>query len=143
MPHSSRKNGKAHDRRRNVQGVDGWTHVKRGPPARSASLDSSTDGARDLHQPRPGLTLGQIQEHSVRIAEKWKDTAMFEKVQRVFEEHILKLENIRITSCVCLGLGNLTTDIGRPDICLIQLAALESMLELLSMSLLPSHNIEC
>lgn len=72
-----------------------------------------------------------MKEHSVQIAARWKKTAMYAHLGRYFEQHILKLDHLCITSCICVGLGNLTTYFGRPDTCLSQLAALETMLEIL------------
>jgi len=133
MPHTSHKKGNAQDKQRNVPGEDGWTHVVRGPPSRTLTRNDSTKGGYvdPYRAPSPGLTLERLQERSAKIAEQWKDTAMYEHLEKFFEREILNEKNLRVTSCVCIGLGNFSTALGRPDTCLSQLAALESMLEFL------------
>jgi len=134
MPHTSHKKGKSQDKRRNVPGEDGWTHVARGPPAGFPNPNSTDENRKrtfDVDEPRRGLTVENMQEHDVQIVARWEKTAMYAHLVRYFEHHILKLDHLRITSCVCVGLGNLTTYFGRPDTCLTQLAALETMLNIL------------
>ena len=86
-----------------------------------------------------------VQEHIAKIAKKWKASEMYKAVKNAFEQQLLKADNLRITSCICIGLGTMTAEfIGRADTSLSQLAALESMLELLSkitlVSSLQSYN---
>ncbi|MCJ1248075.1 hypothetical protein MMC30_005290 [Trapelia coarctata] len=131
MPHTSHKKGNAQDKQRTVAGADGWTHVVRGPPSRTLTVDR-------YRTVIAGLTPEKLEEHSAEVAKKWKATAMYEHLERFFEQKILNEQNLRITSCVCIGLGSFSTEFGRPDRCLTQLAALESMLELLGRK----HTIE-
>ena len=144
MPHTTRKSPKTRQNRRHIEADDGWTHVVRGPAQKTHKWE--TLGPETADEPcvggkptviKNGLTLDKAQKLYAGIARKWKETACWQELERVLRQQVLKLESLHITTCICLGLGSLTSDSthGRPETCMYQLAALESMLDLLGSSL--------
>ena len=60
---------------------------------------------------------------------------MFTDLVEFFEHTLLKLENLRLDTCICMGLGTFTTAhtycSPDPEPSLYQLAAFETMLEII------------
>ena len=144
MPHTARKSPKSRQNRRHIEGGDGWIHVVRGPVQKTNNWETLTPDNADEPSMggkptaiKDGLTLDKAQKLYAGIARKWKETACWHELERVFRQQVLKLETLHITTCICLGLGSLTSDNtrGRPETCMYQLAALNSMLGLLGASL--------
>ena len=63
---------------------------------------------------------------------QWKKSTCYSNTVAMFDNELLKLEDLQITSCVCTGLGSLTRfNAVSPAASLWQLAALETILALL------------
>ncbi|MCJ1404647.1 hypothetical protein MMC11_007873 [Xylographa trunciseda] len=147
MPHTSRNKDRAIKKHRYIEGDDGWTHVTRGPNLRdfarralpSDLITPALSGEKEeedripISSPRRGLTEEKV-EHLIAItARKWTESKIYADVKHVFERHLSELENLEVSSCVCLALGSFTADEfhGRPEASMHQLVALEAMLQFL------------
>ena len=144
MPHTSHKNRVLrYDKRRHVEANDGWTHVIKGPAQNDFHrlAESMPQGLRPTEIPR-GLTLDHWKTRFRRVQEDWYESSCCRDVKSFFQETLLKLDSLKITSCVCLGLGSFTASRhpycpGSPRSSQYQLAALEMWLDLLSKLCLP------
>ena len=143
MPHTTRKSVKTRQNRRHVEDGNGWTYVVRGPVQKSCNgeiVGPDNTGGHSLREPPIGtknrLALDKAQKLYAGITRKWKETACWQELERTFQQQVLGLESLQITTCICLGLGSLTSEklYARPQTSMYQLAALESMLELLGIS---------
>ena len=151
MPHTTRRRVPSIKKHRHVEGDDGWTHVVRGPrkgdcseqamlPALTfPSLEGMIEGQDRISRSivRKGLTDEKVCHLISNAARQWTESSSHAHVKQVFEA---RLDNLEISSCVCLALGSFTADDfhGRPQVSLHQLAAFEIMLQILST--FPSDN---
>ena len=148
MPHTKRTKARAILKHRYIEGEDGWTHVTRGAnhqnlgrqvlppglsmPCRQGTEDHEAEIPRSIV--RKGLTEQKMKDLMVTTARKWTEADSYADIKHVFMGQLPKLENLEISSCVCLALGSFTTDDfhGRPGASMHQLLALEAMLQFLS-----------
>lgn len=106
----------------------GWTHVIKGPPG---IINAQTTGIHLEHvkSTRSKYTLetylDRVRKHYAPI---WRGSNCFKSLSRIFEQDILRAENINITQCVCLGLGSMTAGSESSS---YELAVLISILEIL------------
>ena len=118
-------------KRQQLTDSSGWTHIIKGPPS---IIDPKSTSTRLSHARKSTSTnytletyLDKFHNHYLPI---WKSSTCFKSLSRIFEQEILPAQkNIRITQCVCLGLGSMTTGLESSS---FELAALTSMLEILS-----------
>ena len=139
MPHTSHKNRLSrNDKRRNVEADDGWTHVIKGPAHKDFHrfAGSMPQGLRPTTIP-PGLTLDHWKTRFRRVQEDFYESSCGRDAKSFFLETLLRLDTLKITSCICLGLGSFTASRhpycpGSPRNSQYQLAALVMWLDLLS-----------
>lgn len=123
-----KKKSSAQQKRQQVMDPSGWTHIVKGPKSNMASI--STPPFQRLET---ALTVEDYSNQFYNLyTTRWQSSPCLSELKCVFEQGILTAERIILTKCVCLGLGSLT--MGTPDSS-YQLAALITMLELLSMHL--------
>lgn len=78
----------------------------------------------------PELTAESLNDLLARFTQDWEESECFAGVKTLFEQAMTS-DNVKITSCVCLGLGSLT-DIDRVDAPWYELVTLIAILEILS-----------
>ena len=88
--------------------------------------------------PRKGASLDTLETRHRQYTKKWRGSIDYRKFQVFFQDVILKVESLQVTSCMCLCLGSLTWDTHCRD-CdrqgpMAQLVAFESWIEMLSKS---------
>ena len=133
MPHTSRKKLGGPRKRLEVTDESGWTHVTKGTLKQKHALQyaPSSTGHENLSPtaiPR-GLTIHDVSASFEKHMRIWKDSSCLQKLRAIFQNSVLA-SNIKITNCVCLGLGSFTG--GKfPETSFFELAALASILEIL------------
>ena len=133
MPHASRKQKLGPKKRLQITDDSGWTHVTKGTGKqkhqhKSAAWSIGDQEFRPTIIPR-GLTLQEVFNSFERYTIIWKESSSLKNLKGLLENHVL-VSNIKITNCVCLGLGSFTGG-DRTEISFFQLAALVSTLEIL------------
>ena len=120
-------------RRIEITDSSGWTHVVNG--RRNALKTNRLGSQPNALQILDKIPLEQLVADHARCVELWKESACWKKVVNMLQNNVLSTQQIRLTSCVCLGLGSLST--GKQS-SKHELAALVSMLRLLG----KTHTIE-
>ena len=88
--------------------------------------------------PKNPPSLAMVQDIHQNFTKAWKASIEYQKIRHFFSEVLLNMENLQVTSCMCLCLGSLTWNLGKPCNCqdcigpMSQLVAFESLVELLS-----------
>lgn len=120
-------------KRTTVTDSSGWTHIVHGP-SNAVKTKHITS-----HDPNPqipdGLSLEQVFESHARYVKTWENSNCWKNLSAFIQNTIVKRKDIRITSCVCLGLGSVSA--GRFS-SKYELAALVAILRLLS----KTHSIQ-
>lgn len=115
-----------------IRDAEGWVHRFEGGIEISAS--KSPDEVAELPE---GLTLGQALHTYREILVAFKQSSSCAEITDLLENTLLKLPTMKISSCIATGLGTFTAPHPycreTPERSLIQLAALEFMLDVLSM----------
>lgn len=115
-----------------IRDAEGWVHRFEGNIEISAS--KSPDEVAELPE---GLTLGQALHTYKAILVAFKQSSSCVEMTDLLENTLLKLPTMKISSCIATGLGTFTAPHpycrDTPERSLIQLAALEFMLDVLSM----------
>ena len=138
MPHTSHKRHRTPQKRRQIVDDDGWTHVTNGPTQTDFDLRVVLPVMCQQEEyqstAKKGLTLDKVKTFANQVAQKWEATKTCKDIEKILVETVLHLDSLKVDSCVCLALGSFTSDVfqGRPIISMYQLAALESMLRVLS-----------
>ena len=88
-----------------------------------------------------GMTSAVIYAKHNYFNLKWKESPTFRSCHTAFQNTIMVQENLKVTQCMCLGLGTFTGDDTERDVddedrndSLMQLVAFECMIEQLSMA---------
>ena len=89
-----------------------------------------------------GMTFKVISEKHQRFSKEWRKRPEYHQWVAVMEQTILKQQQIKISVCMCLGLGTLTgttriSDIDFRERSLAQLVVFESLVDLLSTGTFP------
>ena len=86
-------------------------------------------------------SLSQVEKMHAKFTKAWKSSIEYQKLRFFFNEVLLKLDTVQITSCLCLCLGSVTEPAGCPccNWPLSELVAFESWIELLRKSILGVH----
>ena len=133
MPHTSRKKHQGPRKRLEVTDESGWTHVTKGNLKQKQALQcapssTSHENLSPTAIPR-GLNVKDVSASFEKHMKIWNDSSCLQTLRDIFQNSILA-SNIRITSCVCLGLGSFTGG-NFPETSFFELAALVSFLEIL------------
>lgn len=129
----ARKNQKKDSQPKRIQVTDqsGWTHIIKGSRSQRNQLHIQPVDILKPQNPDPAMTLEKASQSLARYTREWQQSKSYTQTQTILEEGVLTAENVRITNCVCLGLGSLTgTDAFKAS--WYQLATLNSILETLS-----------
>ena len=133
MPHASRKKNQGPKKRLQITDDSGWTHVTKGT-AKQKRQQTSTNwsylhkGLRPTEIPR-GLSLQEVVESFSRYTKTWRESLCLKNLETLLKDQVL-VSDIRVTNCVCLGLGSLTGGYDTEN-SFYELAALVSILEIL------------
>lgn len=140
MPHTSRKKKNQQEKRRQIEGSDGWTHVFKAPKRTDFRLELEL--FKDAYNPTDvptGMTLTKLQDQVADYADRWRQSPCGKDTGEILQSTVLKLESLNVTNCVCLGLGSFTASrvsgarFHENSLC--QLAAFETWIEILSTGL--------
>lgn len=114
-----------------IRDAEGWVHRFEG--GIEISVSKSPDEVAELPE---GLTLGQALDTYRAILVAFKQSSSCAEITDLLENTLLKLPTMKISSCIATGLGTFTAPHPycreNPERSLIQLAALEFMLDVLS-----------
>ena len=90
------------------------------------------------------LSLADVQKLHEKFTKRWRSSIEYQKLRTFFNEVVLNLDAMQITSCMCLCLGSMTQPMGCSccNWSLSQLVAFESWIEILSRSSLMSYLIQ-
>ena len=114
-----------------IRDVEGWVHRFEG----GIQISSFKPTAKVAEIP-DGLTLGQALDTYKTILVNFKESRSCAEITELLENTLLKLPTLQISSCIASGLGTFTAPHpycrDNPEISLLQLAALEFMLGVLS-----------
>lgn len=109
-----------------VTDSSGWTHVING-----------RRNVRKVYNPSPQLNalrsvdktpLKQLVEDHARYVDLWERSECWQNVANILQDHVLSNPRIRLTKCVCLGLGSLSAGQASSK---HEMAALDTILRLL------------
>lgn len=114
-----------------IRDAEGWVHRFEG--GIEISVSKSPDEVAELPE---GFTLGQALDTYRAILVAFKGSSSCAEITNLLENTLLKLPTMKISSCIATGLGTFTAPHPycreNPERSLIQLAALEFMLDVLS-----------
>lgn len=114
-----------------IRDAEGWVHRFEGGIEISASKSPA-----QAAEPPAGLTLGQALDTYKAILVAFKESSSCAEITDLLENTLLIVPTMQISSCIATGLGTFTTSHPycreNPESSLIQLAALEFMLDVLS-----------
>lgn len=114
-------------KRTKVTDSSGWTHIVYGP---SNAVNTKHTSADPLDfQSLESLSLEQVLEDHARLSKSWEKSDCWKTLSAFIQNTIVNRKDIRITNCVCLGLGSVSA--GRVS-SKCELAALVAILCLLS-----------
>ena len=113
----------------------GWTHIVNGPSNAVSAQDINSHNTSLQTFDITPLQIEQVLESHARYLDLWKNSDCWRSLAEFLQNTILSRRDLRITKCVCLGLGSLSA--GRVS-SKHELAALVTILSLLS----NSHCIE-
>ena len=130
MPHTSRKKQPGQSKRLQITDDHGWTHISKATHRSKIQPQYSFSDEKLSPTTIPrGLTIRDVNTSFNRYLKIWMNSSCLKKLQDAIKDTILT-SNIKITSCVCLGLGSLTG--GKlPETSFFELAALVTILEFL------------
>lgn len=133
MPHTSRKKLRGPKKRLEFTDDSGWTHITKGTLKQKHALQyAPSSTCHENLSPTAiarGLTIRDVSTFFEKHMRIWKDSSCLQRLRVIFQNSILA-SNIRITNCVCLGLGSFTG--GKfLETSFFELAALVSILEIL------------
>ena len=133
MPHTSRKDKQGPKKRLQITDDSGWTHISKGTVKQKRQPTYTTlsylyEEVRPKDIPR-GLTLREVVESFNKYTTIWNESPCLKNLETLLKDQIL-VSDIRMTTCVCLGLGSFTGGYGT-EASFFQLAALVSILEIL------------
>ena len=119
-------NGQLPKKKRKITDASGWTHVVhgRGNVVNVAKLNTQSRTLQVLDC----MPLDQVMESHARCLEKWEHSDCWTACMEILDKFSDACNHLRLTNCVCLGLGSLSS--GR-DSSRHELAALISILNLL------------
>ncbi|KAL8980876.1 MAG: hypothetical protein Q9205_004168 [Flavoplaca limonia] len=132
-----KKKPQKQNKRLQVTGPDGWTHIIKG--LKSVHLNKhSTRLANQPPEVPPDQTLADLRKTHAKYRNQWLSSPSYRDIQRLFLQEVIpaltsaeKKDNRRIDRCVMLGLGSLSN--GQRS-SWWELVFLESVLALLSPS---------
>lgn len=108
--------------------ANGWTHVRSKRPQLLAKREERIGKAAQ----DKALNLEKVLNKYRGYVHHWEKSTCYSDTVAIFDNELLKLEDLQITSCLCTGLGSLTRwHDGSPAASFWQVAALETILGLL------------
>lgn len=114
-----------------IRDAEGWVHRFE----RGIEISASKSPAQIAELP-DGITLGQALDTYKAILVSFKESSSCAEITKLLENTLLKLPTLQLSSCIASGLGTFTAPHPycreNPESSLIQLAALEFMLDVLS-----------
>lgn len=134
MPHTSRKEKQGPKKRLQITDESGWTHITKGT-VKQKRQPTSSNWSYLLHtEPRPseipqGMTLREVVQSFSKYTKIWKESLCLKNLETLLKDQVL-VSDVRMTKCVCLGLGSLTGGYDT-EASYFELAALVSILEIL------------
>ena len=135
MPHTTRRRRPQHSKRIQLEDSEGWTHVAKTGRGSQAGFLAYPDELLPAEAPK-GLTLEALESQYRQHRDQWQASSCW-KCLKVMLSSCLDLDGPKITNCVSLGMGSLSGLskgglVDRRNVSLDQLAALDSILDLLS-----------
>lgn len=121
----------AQPKRFQVTDITGWTHIVKGSKNRGKALHTLPMRFEPAEFP-DGLTFDMVLEQHQKCMRRWQESDCLNALERIISGQVLTSENLRITRCICLGLGSLTRNDGCGERSRYQLTTLISVLEILS-----------
>lgn len=110
---------------------EGWTHILQG----DVEMERTHGESMGLAKAADGLTLEQIIKDYQVYVNRFKKSRHHAELTAIFENTILELDKLQVSSIICTGLGTFSGAHPycdpNPAVSLYQLAALETMLEIL------------
>ena len=107
----------------------GWTHITKGP---KSAVNTQRTKRLLQHESirRESLSLETYsQKFKNHYTPRWLESTCYTKLKNILEDNVLPgTSNVKITNCVCLGLGSPTAGV---EVSSWELAALVSLLEIL------------
>lgn len=117
-----------------IRGAEGWVHRFEGG-IETLAFKSAGDEVAEIPD---GLTLGQALDNYKASLVSFKQSSSCAEITNLLENTLLKLPTMKISTCIATGLGTFTAPhpycSENPETSLIQLAALEFILDVLSKS---------
>ncbi|KAL8881242.1 MAG: hypothetical protein Q9198_001513 [Flavoplaca austrocitrina] len=109
-----KKKPQKQNKRLQVTGPDGWTHIIKG--LKSVHLNKrSTRLANQPPEVPPNQTLADLRKTHAKYRDQWRSSPSYRDIQRLFLEEVIpaltsaeKKDTGRIDRCVMLGLGSLS-----------------------------------
>lgn len=108
----------------------GWTHIVKGNQNRIKALHTVPMRCEPAEF-ADGLTFDMVLEQHKKCMRRWRESECLNALERIISGQVLTSENLRITRCICLGLGSLTRNDECGERSRYQLTTLISVLEIL------------
>ncbi|WEW55962.1 hypothetical protein PRK78_001397 [Emydomyces testavorans] len=136
MPHSSRKRKSPPAKRIHVLDNDGWTHITNSKTTTARPRPPKPEDQLTPAECPDGLTFAKLREKYEWHRQRWIESQAWTAVKKVLEQELARFPGT-IYNCVAVGLGSPSGLlrggwVDRRSISMFQLAALESILGLLS-----------
>ena len=120
-------------KRLQVTATDGWTHILKGSKnyknRQHLLVESHLRPLQPSEVPE-GLNLETVRERYKTYGRLWKGSECYKSLKSILHRDLLDAEQVKVTQCICLGLGSFTG--GKTwKASWYQLVALVSILEIL------------